>query len=173
MKKLRLLVTKYCPKNCAGCCNKDWDLDNLPIVEHYDYDEVILTGGEPFSDKAIAKTSALLQYLKHIIPDINRKLYVYTTDAWSVYDYVEEFDGMTLTLHGQEDVDSFIAANDALEQLLEAIPSVKCSLRLHIFKGIVIPEDINLAHWEVKDNIEWIENCPLPVDEEFRRLKTI
>lgn len=174
MKKLRLLVTKDCPKNCTGCCNKDWNLDELPIVEHFNYDEIILTGGEPFSVNAFRKTVDLLYFLKNIMPDDNRKVYVYTTDAWAVYDCLEIADGFTLTLHDQEDVDSFfIAANDALEQLLEQMPSVKCSLRLHIFKGITLPDDINLSHWQVKSDIEWIENCPLPVDEEFRRLKNI
>lgn len=170
MKKLRLLITKDCPKNCEECCNKEWDLDSLPIVEHYNYDEIILTGGEPFFREAHNKTWALVQYLKYIIPNSDRKLYVYTTDAWAVYDYLEEFDGMTLTLHEQKDVNNFIAANDAINQLLEKMPSAKRSLRLHIFKGIVLPKDIDLSNWKVKDNIEWIKNCPLLIDEEFKRL---
>lgn len=173
MKKLRLLVTKDCPKSCAGCCNKDWDLDELPIVEHFNYDEIILTGGEPFSANAFRKTVGLIYFLKDIMPDDNRKVYVYTTDAWSVYDCLEIADGFTLTLHDQEDVDSFIAANDAIIDLLSTFSVVKCSLRLHIFKGIKLPEDIDLSAWQVKSDIEWIKNCPLPVDEEFRRLKNI
>jgi len=31
MKKLRLLLFPDCNRNCAGCCNNDWDLDLLPM----------------------------------------------------------------------------------------------------------------------------------------------
>jgi molybdenum cofactor biosynthesis enzyme MoaA len=44
MKKLRLLVTSECNRSCSGCCNKEWDLDKLPVCESYkDYDEIYLT----------------------------------------------------------------------------------------------------------------------------------
>lgn len=173
MKKLRLLVTKNCPKNCAGCCNKDWDLGSLPVVEHFNYDEIILTGGEPFHPSAYKKTVGTIYFLKEVMPNDNRKVYIYTTDAWSIYDCLELVDGFTLTLHEQKDVYNFVAANDAIKDYLEEHPLFKCSLRLHIFKGIVLPEDIDLTNWKVKDNIEWIKNCPLPEDEEFRRLPNI
>lgn len=173
MKKLRLLVTKSCPKNCAGCCNKDWDLDALPIVEHFNYDEIILTGGEPFHEAAYRKTIGIIYFLKEVMPDDNRKVYVYTTDSWSVYDCLEIVDGFTLTLHDQEDVYNFVAVNDVIKDHLDHNPLIKCSLRLHIFKGVKLPDDIDLSHWQVKSDIEWIENCPLPVDEEFRKIKNI
>ena len=47
MKKIRLIITKDCPNNCLKCCNKNFDLDSLPIVKDYDCDELIITGGEP------------------------------------------------------------------------------------------------------------------------------
>ena len=48
MKKLRLLITEKCNRKCEGCCNLDWDLQNLPVCTSFKgYDEILLTGGEP------------------------------------------------------------------------------------------------------------------------------
>jgi len=48
MKKLRFLLWEDCNKQCSGCCNKQFDLDNLLKVsstEFQSYDEIELTGG--------------------------------------------------------------------------------------------------------------------------------
>lgn len=169
MKTLRLLVTKECNKNCEGCCNKDWDLDNLPVVEHFNYDEIILTGGEPLNGKVIHKTIVLGRFLQIIDVNLNRRVYVYTSYALGVHWYWDLFDGFTLTIHNQEDVIPFIAVN---KMLLERMDKTK-SLRLNIFSNIELPKDIDLSLWKVKENIEWIKNCPLPENEVFMRLKNI
>ncbi len=46
-KKLRLLVTTRCPNKCPMCCNNLWDFDKLPIVDRWNYEEIMITGGEP------------------------------------------------------------------------------------------------------------------------------
>ena len=47
-KTLRLLLFEDCNRNCKKCCNKQWDLKLLPEVGSFkDWDEIILTGGEP------------------------------------------------------------------------------------------------------------------------------
>ena len=46
--KLRLLLFEECNRSCPGCCNRDWDLQPLPVC--YDlppYRIILLTGGEP------------------------------------------------------------------------------------------------------------------------------
>lgn len=48
-KKLRLLVTTKCHNKCPMCCNKQFNFDTLPIVDRWDYDEIMITGGEPLS----------------------------------------------------------------------------------------------------------------------------
>lgn len=48
MEKLRLLVTTKCPNKCPMCCNNSWDFSKLPVVEHFNYKEIMITGGEPF-----------------------------------------------------------------------------------------------------------------------------
>ena len=61
MKKLRLLFTQICNRRCEGCCNKDWELDKLEQVSHFNYDEILLTGGEP-----LLFTEQLIGYVKAI-----------------------------------------------------------------------------------------------------------
>ena len=109
-KKLRLLVTENCNRNCEGCCNKDWDLSSLEVCTSYKgYDEV----------------------------------------------------------HNNKDVYPFLAFN---EYLSRHVVFHNKSLRLNIFKGIPLLLYSNV-NWKIKDNIEWMKDCPLPKDEVFMRLE--
>ena len=160
MKKLRLLVTKECNRKCNGCCNKDWDLDNLPVCTDYSlYDEIIITGGEP----------TLRNDLVFIITEIKKvnptaKILMYTANCkYSVFLsalVMLYLDGITVTLHTKRDLRSFVEFETGL-------PKNNKSLRLNVFKGVPVPA---LKHnWIVKSNITWIKNCPLPEDEVFMR----
>lgn len=57
---------------------------------------------------------------------------------------------------------------------LKSFASYECkyrSLRLNLFPDMkaLLPKDIDLSLWKVKD-MEWIENCPVPEGEDFRRI---
>lgn len=176
-KKLRLLVTKKCPRDCEGCCNKDWNLDKLPVVKHYNYKEIFITGGEPLDPYTTwGKTELLLDYLNHIDVSPARKVYVYTTNTNS-HNILWKCDGVTLTLHDQQAADEFFSYEyDKFKQTVKTLKyghNKLVSLRLNIFKGIDIPDDVDLRDWVVKRDIVWIPNCPLPEDEVFMRTKTI
>ncbi len=175
-KKLRLLVTKDCPRDCEGCCNKDWDLDSLPVVDNFDkYDEIIITGGEPLSKNVRSKTTALVDYLQIWYPD--KKIIIYTADCFGLGHFLQMHDigGITLTIHTTEDLKWFDAVNDKVLNEVQNYPLVynERSLRLNIFKGVHIPENLDLSAWTVKDNIEWVKNCPLPEDEVFMKMPNI
>ena len=76
MKKLRLLVTSVCDKDCSGCCNKDWGLSALPSIsadspELLIYDEILLTGGEPLL--ALATVRDIINKVNGQVP-----VYIYT-----------------------------------------------------------------------------------------------
>lgn len=177
-KKLRLLVTKNCPRNCQGCCNKDWDLDSLPVVNTFDFDEVLITGGEPLSDDNIDKTVRVIDAINILYYNKDRKIYIYTADSYGVYQAFFIADGFTLTLHNKNDLREFRWLIDSIYEtkLIEEYIKLKGyppSLRLNVFKGITIPEYWNLEHWEVKYDLEWIKDCPLPKDEVFMRLPII
>ena len=64
-----------------------------------------------------------------------------------------------------KDVDNFAKVQYALEPKFY---NVNRSLRLNVFEGIDISA-LNLERWKVKDNMVWLENCPLPKDEVFMR----
>jgi hypothetical protein len=161
MKKLRLLLLKECNRNCAGCCNKDWDLDGLPVAQDYSaFDEIYLTGGEP-----LLRPSLILEAVR----DIRREnedapIYVYSAhfDMAKMATVWPIVDGFTMTIHEQVDVQDFIEMDNAIKV------SHGKSLRLNIFAGIDM-DGVDTSKWAVKDGIEWIENCPLPEDETFMR----
>ena len=162
---LRLLVTKECNRSCVGCVNEDWDLDSLPIVTDFtDYDEIILTGGEPMLERMLVRD--VIGRIRE--QDSSVPIYMYTAMAnldtailLNLY-----LDGITLTFHTQKDVEAFKQVKHALES-----PPNKGrkSLRLNVFQGIDI-SSLDLSWWKVKDGIEWIEDCPLPENEIFGRI---
>ena len=156
--KLRLLVTDKCPRHCDGCCNKDWDLANLPVVESFaGYDEILLTGGEPMRDAFL---------LVCIIAEIRQqnpaaKIYLYTAEpSRELRKILHLIDGVTVTIHKQNDIYAF-------GLFYEHLPIMDKSLRLNIFKGVVVKG--RYPEWVIKDNIEWIKDCPLPEGEVFMR----
>jgi len=165
MKKLRLLLFEECNRNCFFCCNNDWNLNRLNKPKNYkDYEEILLTGGEPFlHPEIIAKT------VEEIRSQNNKaKIYIYTAYVKNVIDVLAILnivDGITLTLHEREDVGSFIILNN----IIRRYKITNKSFRLNVFKGISL-QGIDTTMWIIKDNIVWIKNCPLPINEEFCRL---
>lgn len=174
MKKLRLLFTQDCNRNCKGCCNKEWNLNNLPSVDSFDYNEILITGGEP-----LLYPERLIGYIKAIRAISTAKIYVYT--AMTVvektfkpfYDILKYVDGITLTLHNQKDSNNFnhVLYSMQFDEWTQSHIQDK-SLRLNVFKGVTVSTifDNALSMWKIKYDMEWIKNCPLPKDEEFKRI---
>jgi len=167
MKKLRLLVTTYCPRNCEGCCNQDWDSDKLPVARDFDYDEILITGGEPLCDIEIFSTIEVIEAIQTLFPNPKRKIYIYTSIpyACTILGYC---DGVTLTLHTQEDANVFVSWYKAWN-----LESGRKSMRLNVFKGVTLPKEIDVSNWKVRWDMEWIKDCPLPEDEVFMKLKGV
>ena len=162
--KLRLLLFEECDRSCAGCCNRQFDLDALPVVPNWNgWGEIILTGGEPMLRP---------DYVKGVIDAIrvhtDTPIYMYTaktSNPLAVLEVLEMIDGLTVTLHEQGDVGNFCWLLACIKRA-----GVKDkSLRLNVFSGVDV-KGINLSDWKVKENIEWIPNCPIPQDERFMRL---
>lgn len=175
-RKLRLLVTTDCPNHCPLCCNNSWDFDKLPVVKDFDYDEVMITGGEPllFVDKVVELARSIKTLSPILYPgEAAPKIYVYTSIAayFPIRQLLNVVDGIVLTPHSRDDVKWFVSLNEVLGMYLAENPEIKPSLRLNLFKNIkdMLPEDIDLSIWKVKD-MEWIKDCPVPKGEDFRRL---
>ncbi len=164
MKILRLLLFEECNRKCDGCCNKDWDLKNVDMVESYSgFDEILLTGGEP-----MLKPELVIDTIKKIKNQSECNIYLYTAkvnDYNKILEILYMINGLTITLHEQEDVESFIILNG----ILKSKDLSNKSMRVNIFKGIDI--NINMDSWIVKKNIEWIKDCPLPKNEILKRLR--
>jgi len=170
MKKLRLLLWKECNRNCEGCCNNDWDLENLEQETDYSqYDVIMLTGGEPMlrPDRVI-RTVEMIRNKK-------AKIYLYTaevSDVLSTLAVLRVVDGITVTLHTEDDVDAFESLDYIMDQfryqLGDEDPLMEKSLRLNIFNGIGYVD--SMCEWHIKDNMKWIKDCPLPKGEVFKKL---
>jgi hypothetical protein len=163
MKKLRLLVTDKCDRNCPLCVNKQWNLDELPVEDNYSqYSEIILTGGEPMLDP---------HYLEKVIKIIRRqtraKIYVHTAkidDYFAALNVLNMADGITVTIHETKDIEAFFRFDEFIP------PYFNKSLRVVVFQGILNIESFarTFPKWDVKQ-INWIKDCPLPEGEVFKR----
>lgn len=162
--ELRLLLWEECNRTCAGCCNKDWNVSSLPVCSDYSgYELIMLTGGEP-----MLKPEALIKIIAKIRQQTSAPIYVYTADVDDLdatFAVLEVADGITLTLHDQSDVENFQIFDHCM--VMKQISGK--SMRLNVFKGIDLT-GVDTRGWQVKDNIEWIENCPLPQNEKFMKL---
>ena len=174
-KKLRLLVTTECPNKCPMCCNNSWDFSKLPVVDRWNYDEIMITGGEPLLYDIVVID--LIQNIKNICRVMGYKIpkfYVYTAlfDGLVIKRLLEEVDGIVLTPHSKEDVKLFVLLNLQFLIFEDHSPFYKFkSLRLNLFPDIkaLLPKDIDLSLWKVKD-MEWVKDCPVPEGEDFRRI---
>lgn len=183
MRKLRLLFTEDCNRACKNCCNKQRNLDALTKCKSFiGYDEIIITGGEPMLH--FDKLCTLLEDISYL--ESKKILYTAKTDnpAELLNLVMRYLDGLTVTLHTIKDIAPFAVFNHmiadyvrrlkvrhrlAFEDGLPPIPS----LRLNVFKQVGLKahglSENNLPLWQIKDNMEWIEDCPLPNDEVFMK----
>lgn len=163
MVKLRLLLLAECNRACKGCCNKNWDLSALPVCTSFSgYEQVILTGGEPLLEPDLVREA-----VAEIRRQTRAPIYLYTAwrnDPWLLHNILTLVDGVTLTLHTRKDVEPFKAFN----KILRVMGCSGKSLRLNVFHGVSLGDE-DVSAWEVKRDIRWIKDCPLPTDEVFMR----
>jgi hypothetical protein len=100
------------------------------------------------------------------------KIYIYTARAkWSHIERAIRYyaDGIVVAPHSKDDIAFFRETNNCLLKHYRYGNTFDCSLRLKVFPEVkdALPE--NLKCWKVSES-EWIENCPLPEGEDFRRV---
>lgn len=164
--KLRLLVRPDCDRACPGCCNRQWDLNALPVCSDFSpYTEVMLTGGEPMID--YREAIRIARQIRRENPTAKLFMYTAKTDVPHELGWVlSHLDGITVTLHQPADVEPFLrfARYVALWKLHK-----NRLLRVNVFKPITLQDDPALDHWISKLGMEWIRDCPLPDGEVFMR----
>lgn len=171
MEKLRLLVTTKYPNKCPMCCNNSWDFSKLPVVEHFNYKEIMITGGEPllFPEK-LANLAESIKTVQKLAYGNKGKLFLYTALA-DMLPIISDTSMELFTLHILLMIfivywRPIIFLLDYKDELMESK-----SLRLNLFPDIKkhIPDNTDLSLWKVKD-MQWIKDCPVPADEEFKRV---
>jgi len=164
---LRLLLWEECNRACEGCCNKQWDLGALEVESDFTkYDEILLTGGEPmlYPDRVIDTVAAIRK-------QTTCPIYLYTAwtqDIDALLRVNSIVNGLTVTLHTEADVPRFNAFH---RELLQQRNLTMNSYRLNVFEEAKMPRRL-LWPWQVKRDMEWIEDCPLPSNETFKRVGT-
>lgn len=176
-KKLRLLVTKECHNNCPKCCNKQYDLDSVPVIDRFDYDEVCITGGEPMLEPN--KVAAIAKMFKNVAKCLGKKVKVYVYTALLDHNFLRNtaraglIDGFVVTPHTKIDIGRFKALNYYLSDPNCFVEVRDMSLRLNLFADVKEQlKDEDLSRWKIKD-MEWLDECPVPEGEDFRRIANI
>lgn len=172
-KKLRLLVTGKCPNKCPMCCNNRFDLEKIPVVDRFDYDEIMITGGEPllFPERTLLIMKIFRMVAANVIGRKQPQIYIYTAnfDIRSFSNVYSLADGFVFTPHSKKDVDAFLALNAFILSKPDVFQHL--SLRLNIFpeEERYLPADTDLSLWKVK-RLQWVKDCPVPAGEDFRRI---
>lgn len=168
-KKLRLLVTEKCNRNCPGCCNKQYDINSLPVItSFFGYEEIMITGGEPllFVDRVINLITAI-KLMNDAFGIPVPKIYIYTAlNRWQhLEDALTSADGITFTLHSQQDAYWLRKHITSWPYMYSQLRSV----RLNVFEGIMLSNDIIQSGWKINYKT-WQNECPIPSGEDFMRL---
>lgn len=161
----RVIVTLVCDRSCPGCCNTN-GLDGIQEVNLErlkDYEEVVLTGGEPL----LMGDKFLVQLIKKLRKqNKNQSIYLYTANlALDEHEKVLDLlDGITVTLHA-EATDNDIRS---LKYMSENLYGEPLDMRLFIDERVYDRYDlsnIRMSTWDVVRKLKWLDRCE-PADNE-------
>lgn len=170
MKKvLKLFVTEYInddrPTKKKGDCVVPQN-----IVTTFDYDEIIICGGEPFV--FLHNLERLLQALFMIgkTTGVSRKVLVETSlcDFWKIDDTIKYCDGVICTPKTKNDMAFFKQLNNELLKRNYVRCYEEKDLRLNILPQVRDFFHENLKVWQVTELIE--NTVPMPVNCDYRRI---
>lgn len=131
--KLRLLLFESCHRHCEGCCNEGFDLRNLPVcMDWRGWDQILLTGGEP-----MLRPDLVARVIGLIRESVQTPIYLYTADTshpLTLIALLRGIEGVTVTLHEQEQVEDFEWLLEMMQGNYRALEGK--SLRLNVFEGV-------------------------------------
>jgi hypothetical protein len=169
LKIARLITTLRCFRDCGYCVNKQPIIKQAikirDLKEIKDYEVVCITGGEPMLD--VTHTLNVIKKLRKQNPNVIVYLYTALMNS-GTYEVMKRVDGIHYTLHkgaNMNDVMDF----ERFQWLLPEFPGK--SFRLYINDQVDKPMQIYPSYWTRIRSEPWIENCPLPKDEELFILK--
>lgn len=156
---IHLMINRFCAKSCPLCCNKQYDLDTVPVAtveELKAAHTVLLTGGEPFALENIASFPSRLRYdypnIKHV--------YIYTSGNLMFFNKV--FCRYPKQFYGNVDGINFSPKTKAdYEAIKTMLTNGNFAIDFFIFvrsnRIILMPNDFMTR----KEQEEYIESLPL------------
>lgn len=111
-KIIHLFMTDKCTHHCPMCCNKQYSIDEIPVVtveELKNAEMVLLTGGEPFLIDGVCD---LAKEIKSQYRNV-KYVYVYTCGdslyGWlSRHDELHDIDGVNISPKNRYDLDCVV-----------------------------------------------------------------
>ena len=130
-KTARVIVTLACNRKCPGCCNetigKVASIGDISVLS--DYEEVVITGGEP-----MLNPDSLLRFILNQLDGITVTLHAEATD-----DDIRNLKYMSYNLYG-EDLDMRLFIDRRVYEKYDL-------------------SNICLKTWDVVRKLEWKEKC--------------
>jgi hypothetical protein len=174
--KARFIIAETCNRSCDGCCNKGPVFDKrVGISDLHDlleFDEVMITGGEPMLDPT--KVYDLARFIREHNPSITIYLYssFYNRSIHSDWWYVlRQIDGLQYTLHypaTPADINAVYDISDIVSRLMvERFFSARLAIDGRLLDTIDFSDikDKNPNTWKEIRRMEWQTDCPLPEGE--------
>jgi hypothetical protein len=178
--KARLVVTMACNRHCYNCCNQEEVFEERQSLKNLDdlldYDEIMITGGEPMliADKVLT----LIQYLRD--KDYKGKVYLYSAyydKEWLDEHFPRKFtrilrsiDGFQFTVHNEATDKEITQLKQLCDHYALKEENQRLSLRLSIDARLYERYDfsnIDFSSWGVVRKLKWLDNCPLPKGEQL------
>ena len=163
---MHLLITDKCDRDCKYCCNKQYDVNSIPIASKEEFesvDTVCLTGGEPFK---YGEPCAIAMWLKGKYPNI-KNVYVYTNAA-PLLEWIEKndtnrfgctgflfLDGLSVSIKTVDDLGAF--------QIFTVHPLIKLlkSNYLYVMNGLypLYTGNFKVIKREWQEEFKPADNC--------------
>lgn len=168
VKRIHLLTTKLCSRNCPYCCNNLYDIESIPCATTEELNQcewLFLTGGEPF---LFVNPSSIAKYYKNRFKNI--KYVIVYGNVYDCYKYLGHggkldcIDGLSLSIKNNADLDAFasVADNPHVQSLSHN--------RLYVF-GNLNPKEVDSHNFDTYQR-EWqsLEKYKPSPDSIFRRM---
>ena len=168
-KVIHLMTTTLCLRDCPYCCNKQYDIDQIPTVTDEELREcevVCLTGGEPV---VFSNVEAIAELLKRINRHLKVYLYANAVELANYFlkredAYFSYIDGYTVSIKNEQD---FYAFEGMVKFNLENFGDGR-SNRLYVYDNLFPKEDCPEC-FEYFDR-EWQVDFKPADDSIFRRI---
>ena len=165
------MITNKCDRNCKYCCNKQYDVNKIPIVTHDELvraERLYLTGGEPFVRLGCTDLIRSIKMIDGI------KEVTVTTNGQTLEKYVDELkeigiDGINISLDTLDpERYAFITGRGELDKTIRSIErsvgaGIKTKINCLLQKGFNEDEIFDFAELAFRHGIDvrFIEMMPV------------